>query len=248
MPHKQKYEEKKSEGANTKRQWPRVVAKVLLVLAVLAGLAYAIVRSGVLSHINSPESLRDWISGFGAWAGVVFFTVQIIGVIFAPIPSNVTTLAGALALGFWPGFLLSVLAVFCGSVAVFLLARKLGGKFVERFVQKSVIAKYLPIIEQKQDVFLFMAMLLPFFPDDALCILAGLTTMPFGRFCVIILTARPWGLLFAALVGGGTIAMPWWGWCVIGAAGLALFVAAMKYGDKVEERLLSWIKGKGDRK
>ena len=91
-------------------------------------------------------------------------------------------------------------AVGVGSVIVFLAARALGKKAVQRFLDKGVMDKYLPIIEEKQDMFLFLTMLFPFFPDDALCMLAGLTNIPLGRFVVIMALSRPWGLIVAALI------------------------------------------------
>lgn len=211
----------------------------VLVLLVLFGVHYALRRSGLLDQIDSSQDLREWIAGFGAWSGIIFFLVQMITVIIAPIPSNVTTLAGSLALGFIPGFLISTAAVITGSLLMFLLARRFGAKFVTRFVEGRTLSKYMPVIEQKRDVFLFMAMLLPFFPDDALCIIAGLTGMSTFRFCVIMLITRPWGLLFASLLGGGVLSLPIWGWALVVIAVVVLFALSLKYGPALEEKLIS---------
>lgn len=73
---------------------------IVAVLVLAAGVA--IYRSGVWERFGSVEELREWIAGFGAAAGVVYFVLQLMTVIIAPIPSNVSTAAGALALGFWP--------------------------------------------------------------------------------------------------------------------------------------------------
>lgn len=226
--------------SNTKTNW-RTLA-ILLVIVVGLGLLYvAAKRSGLLAYIESPEELQAWIRGFGALGGVVFFAVQVLTVIIAPIPSNVTTLAGSLALGFWPGFLISSAAVFTGSVLMFLLARKLGAKFVDRFVEKKASSKYLPLIEKKRDSFLFLSLLLPFFPDDAICILAGLTRIPTLNFVVLVLVARPWGLLFSSLVGSGRLSVPMWGWAIIAVCAGALFLLGLKYGNLIEEKLLKKI-------
>ena len=102
--------------------------------------------------------------------------------------------------------------------------------------------EYLPIIEEKQDMFLFLTMLFPFFPDDALCMLAGLTKIPLGRFVAIMALARPWGLVVAALLGSGSLSLPVWAWAVIGGAGLLIFVFAMKYSAQIEEALLGLVR------
>ncbi|MFR2149882.1 MAG: TVP38/TMEM64 family protein [Christensenellales bacterium] len=183
----------------------RILLTVLTVAVLLAAGGYALWKNGFFEKINSVEALREVIAGTGMWAGGVYFALQMMTVIIAPIPSNISMMAGALALGFWPAMILGVLAVGVGSVIVFLAARALGKKAVQRFLDKGVMDKYLPIIEEKQDMFLFLTMLFPFFPDDALCMLAGLTNIPLGRFVVIMALSRPWGLIVAALMGSGSI-------------------------------------------
>lgn len=214
-------------------------ALIAVALLALAGAGYALVKSGLLEEINSVEDLRALIGRAGPMAGVAYFLLQMMTVIIAPIPSNVTMMAGALALGFWPAMILGVLAVICGSVIVFLAARALGRNAVQRFLDRGVMERYLPVIEEKQDMFLFLTMLFPFFPDDALCILAGLTTISLRRFVLIMAAARPWGLVFAALLGSGSIQMPVWGWVPLAVPMIAVFILAMRYSRQIEEKLFS---------
>ena len=218
----------------------RRARRALLAFGVLAALAAVLLtlwRGGWLNRLGSVEELRALIDQTGAWAGVVYFLLQMMTVIIAPIPSNVTMMAGALALGFWEAVFLGVLAVLAGSLVMFSAARRLGRDAVQRFVDRSVMEKYLPVIEEKQDMFLFVTMLFPFFPDDILCILAGLTTIPLRRFAAIMALARPWGLVFAALVGSGAIAMPAWAWAVLAVPMAAVFYLMMKHSAKIEDRL-----------
>lgn len=214
-------------------------ALIAVALLALAGAGYALVKSGLLEEINSVEDLRALIGRAGPMAGVAYFLLQMMTVIVAPIPSNVTMMAGALALGFWPAMILGVLAVICGSVIVFLAARALGRNAVQGFLDRGVMERYLPVIEEKQDMFLFLTMLFPFFPDDALCILAGLTTISLRRFVLIMAAARPWGLVFAALLGSGSIQMPVWGWVLLAVPMIAVFILAMRYSRQIEEKLFS---------
>ena len=190
-----------------KKRARRIALAVLVVLALAAGV-FALYRNGWFERIGSVEELRALIDRAGAFAGIVFFLLQMLTVIIAPIPSNVTMMAGALALGFWQAMLLGIAAIWAGSMLMFLLARRLGHRAVQRWMDHGIMEKYLPVIEEKQDMFLFLTLLFPFFPDDMLCILAGLTSMPAGRFALIMLLARPWGLVFAALLGSGTLSLP----------------------------------------
>ena len=97
-------------------------------------------------------------------------------------------------------------------------------------------------METKAPIFLALAFLFPFFPDDVLCILAGLTSISLRRFLVIMLLTRPWGLLFSCALGGSTISMPLWAMIPIALAGLGLFLLGMRYGNQVEEAVLRRFK------
>ena len=103
--------------------------------------------------------------------------------------------------GTWPAFLLTFGAVTAGSLLTFSLARALGQDFADRLVSKKLSEKYQDLLHAKAPVFLVLAFLFPFFPDDMLCILAGLTRLSFHRFALIVLLTRPWGLLFASALG-----------------------------------------------
>ena len=69
------------------------------------------------------------------------------------------------------------------------------------------------------------------------------------RFFVIAALTRPWGLLVACAVGGSAVAIPWWGMILLGAAGIAIFLLGMKYGDRIERTLIQRLhraKGRDD--
>ena len=218
-------------------------------LALAAGLLCAgggvfLWRSGFFAAATSQEALRAYIQQFAPYSHLCFFLLQLLSVVLAPIPSNVTALAGGVLFGTLPAFLMTYAAVALGSVLVFALARGLGREAVNRFVGRKVSEKYREVIQSQTDIFLILAFLFPFFPDDVLCILAGLTNIPLGRFAVIVLAARPWGLLVASALGGASLSLPWWGMALIGVCGVILFLLGIKYGDRVEESVLRRLRRK----
>lgn len=213
------------------------------VLLLLAGGGWFLYASGFFRAARSLDGLRAYIVHFAPYSHLAFFLVQLLSVILAPIPSNITAAAGGVLFGTWPAFLLTFGAVVAGSLLVFWLARVLGRDFADRLVSRRLSEKYQDVLRTKAPVFLVLAFLFPFFPDDMLCILAGLTKLSFRRFAVIVLLTRPWGLLFASALGGSTLNLPPWVMVLIGLAGLALFLLGMKYGDRLEESVLSRLKG-----
>ena len=209
-----------------------------LAIAILGGSVWALYATGFFQAAGSPETLGEYIVRCAPWSHLAYFGIQLASVVIAPIPSNITAAAGAYLFGLWPSFLLTWGAVALGSAIVFGLARALGQQFAGQFVSEKLSGKYLDVIRRKRDVFLALAFLFPFFPDDILCILAGLTDISFKRFFLLAAIFRPWGLLAACMVGSATVSIPWWGMALLGGLGLAVFLLAMKYGDKLEDAVL----------
>lgn len=231
-----------NEVFGTKRHL-RPLAVAATVLLLLGGGLF-LWQTGFFSALGSVESLQAYIARFSPYSHLLFFLLQFLSVVLAPIPSNISAAAGGVLFGTWPAFLLTMGAVLCGSVLVFLLARALGQSFADRFVSKQISERYLDLIHAKTDVFLALAFLFPFFPDDLLCILAGLTKISTRRFLCIVLFTRPWGLLFASALGGASLSFPLWAMVLVGAAGLGLFLIGMRYGDRWEAALLGKLRRK----
>ena len=218
------------------------IALWVLTAAILGGCVWGLYATGFFEAAGSPRQMGEYIARSAPWCHLTYFGVQLVSVLVAPIPSNITAVAGAYLFGLWPSFLLTWGAVAAGSAIVFALARALGQKFVGQFVSGRLEEKYLDVIRRKRDVFLALAFLFPFFPDDLLCILAGLTDISFKRFFLLVVLARPWGLLVACMVGSATVSIPLWGMILLGAAGLAAFLLAMKYGDRLEDAVIQRLK------
>lgn len=206
------------------------------VLVVCGGLL--LWKTGFFTAIGSVEEMRDYIERFTPYSHLFFFFIQWISVVLAPIPSNITALAGGVLFGFLASFLLSAGAVVLGSMTVFFCARLLGQRFADGIVGRKISERYLELIRRKRDVVLILVFLFPFFPDDVICILAGLTTISAKRFLCILVCTRPWGMLVSCAVGSAAFDVPWYWMAGFGILGILFFVLALRYGDQWEE---AWI-------
>lgn len=210
--------------------------------ALLCLLAWWLWATGFFAAIRTPEGIQNYIQRSAPYSHLVFFLLQLSSVILAPIPSNITAAAGGALFGTLVSFVLTALAVALGSALVFQLSRLLGQGFAQSFVESKYWEKYGEVIRRKRDSFLFLAFLFPFFPDDLLCIMAGLTDIPFRRFLLLVVLARPWGLLVACAVGGSAFHIPLGGMAALGLGGIAVFFLIMKYGERVEGFLVDKLK------
>jgi uncharacterized membrane protein YdjX (TVP38/TMEM64 family) len=176
-----------------KRYAKKPVLVALLVLAVVGGgLAltdWGSLWEGAQEVFTSPKALREFVLGFGAWAPAMFFIVQVFQVILAPIPGGATVVVGTLLFGPWGGLALSLLGGVVGSVVVFLVVRRWGKPLTLRLVGKETFEKYVGVFDAG-GWWLFVIMLVPFLPDDAVSALAGLSALSLRRFTVLVAVGR----------------------------------------------------------
>lgn len=142
---------------------------------------------------TSPEAFRNFITGFGIWAMLVFVLIQIIQVVIPILPGAAGCIAGIAIFGPWMGFLYNYIGICIGSILVFLLSKKYGKQFVRGIIGKKAYGKYIDWIERGKhfDKMFALAIFFPVAPDDLLCYIAGLSKMRLGKFAAIILLGKP---------------------------------------------------------
>lgn len=152
---------------------------------------------------TSKEQLQMLISHAGYLGPALFILIQFLQVVFPIVPGGITCLAGVFMFGPLWGFLYSYIGIIAGSFTNFYLARRYGETFVKKIVSPEIYDKYMDKLNsgKKFDIVFAAAIILPCAPDDVLCMLAGLTRMPFFKFAVILLAGRPASLIFYSLTG-----------------------------------------------
>jgi uncharacterized membrane protein YdjX (TVP38/TMEM64 family) len=187
---------------------PKKISKkrALLLTGVIAAAFIAIVAifwQPISSVLGDTDRARQIVAEAGPWGPLIFIGMQVLQVLIAPIPGQVTGLLGGLLFG-WPvGFLLTMAGAAIGFTLIFVLARKLGRPFVERFVDKKLLSKFDYLIESHGVLVFFLIFLLPAFPDDIICYIAGLTTIKIRMLVLISLLGRIPGNLLLSITGAG---------------------------------------------
>lgn len=222
-----------------------IVIAILVAVVVLA--YFILVWTGAWEYINSVEKVRNLILSLGFWGRFAFVLLQFLQVTFIPLPSTVTTLAGVLVYGPLETALLSLAGVILGSVFAFFLGRVFGRRLVEFMVGKETCDKWVKFLTNAKYSF-FIMMVLPVFPDDVLCIVAGLTNMSWTFFVVTNLIARPIGIFTTCYLGSGHL-IPYHGWglavwaVIVVVVGVLLFLS-FKYQSKIEDFLQNKFRSK----
>jgi len=88
---------------------------------------------------SSSDKLSKFLQSLGPYSPAVFVLLQILQVVAAPFPGELTGVAGGYVYGETMGFVLSMVGLTIGSWVAFELASILGRPFVERFVSQEVL-------------------------------------------------------------------------------------------------------------
>jgi len=183
----------------TKEQY-RTFTIVSSAVVLVAGIGLAIWgwKAGIFTSL---DKLRTVIAGFGIYGPIIFVMVQIAQIMVPFIPGGVTCLAGVVLFGPWTGFWLNYLSIIAGSLLAFQLGRVFGKPLLNKMFEPQQIEKYEKwAAEKNRFAKLFaIAIILPGFPDDMLCWLAGTTDMSMAQYALIIVIGKPLVLAFYSL-------------------------------------------------
>src|SRR5690606_27249398 len=178
-----------------------IVLVSVVVLVVLAGLTYW--AWPLLSTFTDPASARATVERAGAWGPLVVIGLQVVQVIIAPIPGQITALAAGYLFGPVLGIVYTTIGATIGFTIVFLLSRTLGRRFVERFVRPDLLDRFDHLAGSRGTLALFLIYLLPVFPDDLISFVAGLTPIPLRTLVAVSLAGRLPGYVVLSLGGDG---------------------------------------------
>lgn len=158
---------------------------------ILAIYAY---RHGIF---QSTDSLQVFIQQFGQYAVLIFILLQIIQVIIPILPGGISSVVGMLMFSTGWGLVYSYIGLVIGEALGFLLVRYYGVSFVQLILSPKKYQKFDQLLTaHTQNIrrFLIWTLILPFAPDDLVCLVAGLTKMSFREYMRIILILKPWSV------------------------------------------------------
>lgn len=180
-----------------KRMKNWVLAGFIIILLILTKLFFD-------QRFDSVEALQDHMKGYGIAAPLVLTLFQALQVVFPVLPGYLGCVAGAVAFGSMTGFWCNYIGISLGSVIAYFLARKYGMDIMLSMFPAKQYEKWSRRVEKSRsyECFLFIATLLPLFPDDFLCYFSGLVKMNSKKFIGIIILGKPWCILAYSLAAG----------------------------------------------
>jgi uncharacterized membrane protein YdjX (TVP38/TMEM64 family) len=181
---------------------------------------------------SDQEAVTSSMDRLGLWGPVILSILFILQVFFAFIPGQALMVACGYLYGFTGGFLLSWLSLVAGGEIAFLLARRYGRIFAEKWISAEILARWDRTARGQGIAFYAITLVMPLVPNDAMCYVAGFGTISHRRFTVASLLGRGIACLFTSAVGAFGGSLPWQVWAgliaLAIAAGLAWQIARQR--------------------
>lgn len=172
-----------------------------LTIVVCVGVGIMFLKLGIF---ESVDIIRGWVNKLGWFGPIAVCLAQVAQVILRFVPGGVTCAASVLIYGPLWGFVISYIGLIVGCVLVYVLVHRYGIRIAERLAGRENLEKYWKWASGKKfDVLFLVTAILPFFPDDLICVAASLTKISFKKYFIICLIGRPVGLIIYSLAGAG---------------------------------------------
>ena len=223
----------------------RLTVCALVFVVIAAIVFFALCASGLITKINSVDALREYIERAGAWAALIYIVFCFLQVVLLPVPGSIAVAVGTAMFGPLNCAIYSFLGIVVGSIAAFAIGRWIGYKAVRWIVGEETLDKWLKKLKGRDYLILSLMFLLPLFPDDVLCFVAGLSSMTWGYFIIMIILTRALSVFSTAYSFELIPFNTWWGiliWIIIAALVIASFYFVCKYSERIDKFIKSKLK------
>ena len=217
------------------RKWIGIAACLLAGIILLLVFRHQIATGLMTAYrwISDRDQVEHFVSAFGRAAPAAFMTLQILQVIFAPIPGEATGVIGGYLFGTLLGFIYSSLALAIGSWINFAIGRYLGKRFVRRWIPADKLERFDHLVQRQGVIVLFLLFVFPGFPKDYLSLFLGVTSIPLRVFLIIAAVGRMPGTLMLSLQGDFLFNQDYVVFSVVFAVTILVAVLTFRYREPI---------------
>ena len=178
------------------KRWIKILLTVVLFIALTVAL-YFVGFQG--------DWIKPIVKGAGFFGYIIYILIQVVIttlMTFVPATTFTFTLLATGLFGPVIGFIVSAIGCFLSSMLMFFIGDKLGEPFVDWLIGKDIRIKTQERVSGRATVLVPFMLACPFFPDDAICMVSGLTKMKYWYFAICALLCRTIGVGVTAFLGG----------------------------------------------
>ena len=196
-----------------------IIALVLLAVIVF----YRQPISNLLHIISDQEAVSAYLQSYGVWGPVMLFILMVAQVFVAVIPGHALMVTAGYVYGM-TGLFVIIVSTILGSQIAFFIARQYGRNLIYKLASPQIIERWDGMARNQGIMFYFFAFVLPIFPSDLMCYVAGLGKISARRFLVANALGRTIVAIGITIIGMYGLNPPLAFWLIFVGGMLALFI------------------------
>jgi len=173
---------------------------IFFVILITALWVYRHPMAELLQVIQDQEAVSAYLQGYGSLGPIILFVLLIAQVFVAIIPGHALMVTAGYAYGIL-GLFVTLISTILGSQIAFLIARKYGHSLIYQLASPEVIQRWDKVAKYQGIFFYFFSFILPIFPSDLMCYVAGLCNISPKRFFIANFMGRTCCAVFITLIG-----------------------------------------------
>ena len=200
------------------KNWIKIFLVILTFAAVSVAL-YLILKACGIANISA---LRNIITKSGKFSIIVYtaiLTIILVCLCFVPFLNVSLTVLGIVLFGSKTAFIANMIAIFFSTTILFLIGDKLGEKFARKLVGEKSLNDAQNLIDRKSKFWLPILFILPCIPDEAICLVAGMTKMRYWYLLLVSLLYHAFEIGVCCFLGSGLIS-----WSVLSLFDWIIFI------------------------
>ena len=205
---------------------------------VILGITLLLYELDLFHLFTDKNRLLGLIEEHRTYAVFIFIGLQVIQVVIAIVPGEVTGFVGGIFFGPLWGIVFSTIGLILGSWIAFNLARLVGRPLIDIIARQETIRRFDYVMKHKGLVLAFLLFLIPGFPKDILCYLLGLGHMRQGEFLIVSTAGRLLGTTLLTIGGAFLRDERYGALFTIAGIGIGLILIILIYHERIED----WLK------
>jgi len=179
----------------------KVLNSSLIVITILTLWVLRAPLASMMHWFSDPHAVTEAVQQSGFWGPTILFVLFVLQVFFAFIPGQALMVASGYIYGFTGGMLITWISLVIGGQAAFWLARHSGRRFAEKWISPAILDRWDKNAGDQGIGFFAITLVLPLFPNDAMCYVAGLGKITSRRFLIANILGRGLASFITVLIG-----------------------------------------------
>ena len=176
---------------------------ISMVIGILISAILVLAIIPLFTSYKDSGTLSAYIESFGVWGAFVLLAIQIVQIVIAVIPGELTEFVSGTLYGTFFGSLICLAGVIAGEFLVFVVVKWFGSRFVGNMISQKEFKKLKFLNDEKKlEYTVFLLFFVPGTPKDVLTYFAPMTKIKMNRFLLLSTVARIPSIVSSAYAGG----------------------------------------------